>query len=302
MRKQVIAGPAFAAAVMFSTVALAADPPAPVFAEPAPPPAPMTILYDWSGFYVGGHIGYNWERKKIHYPGFEEEIRIENGSPFDFRVTSDPRHVGIDADGFNAGIQIGANWQFSQWVVGVEGDWSWSDAKGSTVAPARSEWEVLSGISLVGDTGEDIFPVTHNQRIKWFATARARLGWAYDNILLYGTGGFAWKRSQVTFSGTVPPQDGFWGSRRFVARDAKTHTGWTIGLGAEVGVTESVSIKGEWLYMDFGTKTYNLSVPFADDNIVVATKVKLTEHVVRVGLNYRFVTAPPAPMPIAAKY
>ena len=79
-------------------------------------PAPIMAAYNWSGFYVGGHLGYAWAS--------EEVVSGITG----LTGTTDP-------DGFLGGAQIGFNWQTGAFVFGVEADWSWTNADGSTAIP-----------------------------------------------------------------------------------------------------------------------------------------------------------------------
>ena len=115
------------AAALLSGAALAAD--LPIM---SPPPAPMLsttpIAYNWSGFYIGAHGGW----------GFGEDA-------FD--------------DGFVVGGQIGINWQFNNFVAGIEGDGSFTD---------------FSNVDSV-------------------ETIRGRVGLAFDRFLVYGTGGAAFE-------------------------------------------------------------------------------------------------------------
>jgi outer membrane immunogenic protein len=79
-------------------------------------PAPVAVAYNWSGFYVGGHVGYAWS---------SEEVRdVITG------VSS-----ASDPDGFLGGAQVGFNWQTGAFVFGVEADWSWAGVDGSATIP-----------------------------------------------------------------------------------------------------------------------------------------------------------------------
>lgn len=159
-----------------------------------------------------------------------------------------PRTYSFDGDGFLAGGQIGANWQIDQFVFGIEGDLSWADMDGSTVIPATA-------LTATGDN-------------KWLATIRGRAGIAIENVLIYGTAGAAFTRINQGVVG--------------VGSDTNTHTGWTVGAGLEIGLTENVSVRGEYLYTDFGNKTYNLPAPVGD------VRADYDAHVLRAGINYRF--------------
>ena len=120
-----------------------------------PPPAPER--FDWSGFYVGGTLGYGWSEVDI--------------SLVPFLGRADP-----DGDGFVAGGYIGYNYAFhNNVIVGVEGDIVYSDIDGDSAMrfPAPAE--------------------TWTSEIEWMTSIRARLGYAVTNrALLFVTGGWAW--------------------------------------------------------------------------------------------------------------
>jgi outer membrane immunogenic protein len=158
-------------------------------------PAPVAI-YNWSGFYIGGHAGYAWGREEI-----TDNITGVTGA--------------TDPSGFLAGAQVGYNWQVGQWVFGIEGDWSWTNADGSTAIPGA------------------IVTSEHN----WYGTATARLGYAVDNWLWYVKGGAAWADADYSIAGVSV---------------GETRSGWTIGGGLEYGLTPNWSAKLEYNYLDFG--------------------------------------------------
>src|SRR5262249_14738728 len=139
------------------------------------PPAPVSIpVYSWTGFYVGGHIGGAWTGKDDSFAnafcGGTPVIPIN--LPFD---TGDSSVIG--------GGQIGYNWQFaSNWLIGVEGDFSWTKVDGSTTYSPLPP----------GPTGAfAVSPsvMTMSRDVKWLASVRGRLGYAWDRWLVYGTGG-----------------------------------------------------------------------------------------------------------------
>lgn len=160
---------------------------------------------------------------------------------FDATVVATGASTSFDADGFLLGLTAGYNYQIDQLVLGVEGDIGVSWLDGSTAA--------LGGVSAEQD---------------WLGTIRARIGYAVDQILVYGTGGVAFAGVDVTGGGVT---------------DDDTHVGWTIGAGVEVMLTEAWSLKGEYLYVDFDQETY--AVP-------AATNATLDQHAIRFGVNYRF--------------
>jgi outer membrane immunogenic protein len=139
--------------------------------------------------------------------------------------------------GLLGGAQVGYNWQSGAFVFGGETDLQLSGAD-DTFAP----WKFSN---------------------PWFGTLRARLGYAMNNILLYGTGGFAYGDLTGQFGGL---------------QETKTHVGWTAGLGMEVGFTPRWSAKVEYLYMDLGDRTYS----------VTGVNNGFETSMLRFGVNYRF--------------
>lgn len=178
-------------------------------------PAPVMAAYNWSGFYIGGHLGYGFGR---------EDVRSLAG------VSG-----ATDPDGFLGGAQIGFNWQTGAFVFGVEADWSWTNADGSTVIPAAVTTE-------------------HN----WYGTATARVGYAVDNWLWYVKGGAAWLDADYTVAGVT---------------QGDTRTGWTVGTGLEWALGPNWSAKIEYNYLDFGSE--RITTPLAVDADTQAHLVKL---------------------------
>ncbi len=156
-----------------------------------------------------------------------------------------------DYDGFIGGLQAGYNHQFAGGiVVGLEADIQ------------------LSGV----DYSRDFGGVVIGSELNYFGTARARLGYAFDRFLPYITGGVAFGQNEADFS--------FLG---ITVSDDNTHFGWTIGAGLEVAVTQNVSIKGEYLYVDFEDKTY-----FGNGILGGSFNAGADLHIARVGVNYKF--------------
>jgi outer membrane immunogenic protein len=217
---------AFAVAGMVGT-ASAAD-----LARKAPPPVvtkapPAYVPFTWTGFYVGINGGYGFGRSKW------------DGLPATF-----------DVKGGLAGGQLGYNWQFGQFVWGVEGDGDWTD---------------LRGHANVASCANTTLCQTRND---FLATARGRVGLAMDRLLTYATGGVAVGNIKTT-DPTLTGVD-------------KTRTGWTAGGGLEYSLTPNWSVKAEYLWVDLGKETCSTICGLPSNN------VSLTSNVVRGGINYRF--------------
>ena len=134
----------------FATQALAAD-----LRMKAPPPvAPPVMIYNWTGFYIGAHVGGAW----VDHDIFDPLIGLG---------------ISTDKSGFLGGGQVGFNYQplGSNWVFGVEGDIAWVDIDNNHICPAVA------------------FNCSHNHN--WLATVTGRLGYTWDALLLYAKGGAA---------------------------------------------------------------------------------------------------------------
>jgi len=154
----------------------------------------------------------------------------------------------FDVSGGLIGGTVGYNWQFGQAVVGAEGDIDWSNIKGTTTV---------------------LCPGGCETRNKWLATARGRLGLAFDRFLPYVTGGLAFG----DINATVPVLPG----------GSISNAGWTVGAGLEVGLVNNVSLKAEYLYVDLGNFNCGLNCGLAP-----GSNVSFTTSVFRGGANLRF--------------
>jgi len=231
MKRLLIAGAlAFAAAGQ----ALAADLP-----QPAPPPqAPAAYIptvapvYNWGGIYFGGNGGYGF--------GNSKQSTAAGTTTGDFDVT-----------GFLAGGTIGANFQTDAFVFGIEGDFdgSWMQGSSSPVicGPIPSQCE------------------TQNS---WLSTVRARVGYAADRVLFYGTAGGAFGNIEQGANGA---------SNSSFASASKA--GWTAGAGVEVAFADNWTARLEYLFVDLSNATFN-GPP--------ATTVTFDANIVRLGVDYKF--------------
>jgi outer membrane immunogenic protein len=241
---------ASAAIFMFAPAAVqAADLPAPVAPGPAvyAPPTAFRAVTNWSGFYVGGNIGPTMARAQSDFSA--------GGVPF---ATNDTALWGAAGGG-----QAGFNWQSGALVLGAEGDFQWSNLKGSI--SAQCTVCVATNASLEHD-------------VDWFGTARARVGYAADGWLAYVTGGYAVGR--VALKGTATG-----GGVTASLTQNTTPSGWTIGGGTEIALAQHWSAKLEYLYVDLGTVTNTVAIAGAPS---LTDRACVQMNVVRVGVNYRF--------------
>jgi len=222
-------------------------------------PAPVVVApaaFNWSGFYAGVHAGYGW--------GSEDDNQSNLFGDGEIDVTPPPTADSFDMDGFIGGVHAGYNWQMDQFVFGVEGDLDYSNIKGS---------EGYAG--YVTNFGGDYVEGNLEMKSQWQASLRARAGYAFDNFLVYGTGGIAFADGKLSSNGYD-----FDAGSNFGSDDSNTHVGWTLGVGAEYAFTPNWIARAELRYSDFGNKTYQLLEGPVD--------VDWTQTAVTVGLSYKF--------------
>jgi len=225
----------------------------------AVPVAPVAI-FSWTGFYIGGNAGYSWGRAttdQIDATSTTTTTRL-------FRGTTPPANeiIGVspfvavpgvfpqvtttnaltatsgraDVNGFVGGGQVGYNWQKDFWVWGFETDLQWSGERGS-----------FSTCDVAGCAVGSTFGAASHQ-LRWFGTARARVGWVpTQKVLLYATGGLAYGRINSDYV------SGINGNVLTAASVSTTRLGWTVGAGAEAALDNRWSIKAEYLYVDYGS-------------------------------------------------
>ncbi len=251
MKKVLLAASAI---VAFASTASAADMRAPVYKAMAPVSA-----YNWTGFYLGVNAGL----------GVGEHSTILNvpTAPLGTSVT------GVPIGGIG-GVQAGYNWQFGNWVLGVEAD---------IQASGQSEQHCLF------QCVSPLLAANVEQNLSWFGTVRGRFGYTIGNgILAYYTGGFAYGNAETTIaevSGGVPGTFNF----------SDTKTGWTLGSGVEAALGGNWTGKIEYLYVDLGS--IDATYTFAGARHVYSQDVR--NHVFRAGLNYRLGGTMLAQQPLA---
>lgn len=216
----------------------------------------------FNGPYVGLTAGYSSGK----YTTTGAPLRSAAGSPFfgAFGGSQADSSTSAKAKGGEAGLTGGYNIQSGGLVYGFEGDASWSDADGDRTTVNSP----VAGTNqrLTGD-------------VDAYGTLRARLGYAWNNVLLYGTAGGAAVR------GTVGRDYVNAAGTRLSDDDTRTHLGAAYGGGVEWAVNDKWSVKGEYLRLNVEKQPYNTS--YADGSSAT-TRVGLDRDVGRVGVNYRF--------------
>jgi outer membrane immunogenic protein len=244
--------------------------------------------FSWSGFYVGINAGMAWGNAHADTSAVCNDTHdtsldpppAENGvqCPFardQLAVVGAAGSGSMTDRGFLGGAQAGVNVQKGNAVFGIE-----LDVQSFKLGASRS------GSKPDPNDPTNLITVATSFDTDWLFTARSRLGLLVTpNTLLYVTGGVAATELSVknsVASSTSLAEGAGSGSGRLV--------GWTVGGGAELALGGNWSLRGEYLYLDFGKVTVNTPVqdPVAPFTNNLASSVDLTAHVVRAGLNYKF--------------
>jgi outer membrane immunogenic protein len=236
-----------ASLIAMASSAYAAD----LIIDEAPAPIVSAAAYDWTGVYVGASAGFatgtvDWTGD--YYDASDVLLGGEEGE--------------FDVSGWTLGVNAGANVQFDSFVLGVEGDISWANISG--------EGDPIDPMA--------VDPSVPSTQLDWIGSIRARAGIAIDQVLLYGTAGFAFAGGTLDITNL----DGAGDDR---SADI-TATGWTAGLGAEVAVTENVSIKGEYLYTALTADEVEFGDVLPADYLAVNSD--FASHSFKVGVNFGF--------------
>jgi len=256
----------------------------------APLKAPAIVAPDWTGFYVGGNLGGIIGSGRTDDAISLDPAGIPGGgvAPGVINPISTVSAANSPS-GALGGLQLGYNWQPGPWVLGAEGDFDWSGAKSSI-----QDSNFLASSVVVAPAA---LTYGNEEKLRWLATARARLGWADDSFLWYITGGAAWGRIQSNYNFQAT------GSTVFLTPPAAfsantTKAGWVVGGGVEtmlgwMGASNRWSAKLEYLYVDLGTVNNTFSVPFTSTSAgpsayTITSSNHIQENIVRAGLNYRF--------------
>jgi outer membrane immunogenic protein len=214
----------------------------PVYKAPVPP-----VSSNWSGFYVGGHAGFMWGRSTV----FDEGNLLEKNAP---------------TNGFVGGALAGVNWQTGAWVLGLEGDFGWTNARGNGTGGNDGGGGGGGSGGGSGGSGEETVRGNHYS-FNWTSHIRGRIGYATSNVLWFVAGGVALADFDYT-------------ERVSGITTGSVFTGWTLGGGADIAINPSWIARVEYLHDDFGDKTFSINgEPY---------RVKLTGDTVRGALMYKF--------------
>lgn len=218
-----------------------------------------TPSVDWSGFYLGVNAGRAWSNADFSITQTGSWV----GNPADLAAATDG---SFDLNGGSFGGLLGYNVQYGRWLLGIEAD------LGSLSAESRRAGGAIPSTSINS--------FSQRAEVSWMASIRGRLGVTFDRALLYTTAGVAfadWDVGMLMDAGGLAIFD-----------KSVVQSGWIAGGGVEFALNRNWSLKGEYLYADFGVKGSSAFQPPSFPSYTHDHKVKLETQILRAGLNYTF--------------
>jgi outer membrane immunogenic protein len=221
--------------------------------------APAAPAFSWTGFYVGGNVGYGWGTKT-----WSDLVAPIGNIPGQF--------VQHNTNGGLGGFQWGYDRQIGQWVLGFASDFDWTGMKGSNAC-------LGSDLGIVAQCGA---------KVPWISTSTARVGWAAGQFLPYVKGGFALARDEFNVGNYIYLDPTHAGQANYLPTKS-IRIGWTVGAGLEYAIDKNWSAFAEYDYLDFGTNQEGFT-PSVNNVFTTnfSANIKQTMSVAKVGVNFRY--------------
>jgi len=252
MKNLLVAG--FALAALSGSPVLAAD-------MPLKAPPPVVAATNWSGFYLGVVAGGEIAQTSTNFvfaniPG----------------LPGTPTRVSPNGSGGLIGAEAGYNYQAGRFLAGIEGDVDYAriGGQGTSVSP------------------NGFFMAPTQQKLNLYGTVRGRLGvLATSDLLLYATGGAAF--GDVSMTTAFVPTGILGGnctnSSCGNGAVSATKIGATVGAGLEYALSNRITVKAEYLFVDLGHTSTTFPLTLAVS--LMAANSSYQEHVLRAGLNFK---------------
>jgi outer membrane immunogenic protein len=221
----------------------------------------------WTGAYVGANIGGSWSSITPELSPVSKSFQPV------FAANDVATSSTINPSGIFGGLQAGYNYQVCPFgFVGIETDGQWAGTTGSKqgTTPGTASGSFAPEATSV------------QERLSWFGTLRGRIGYIPINRLaIYATAGLAYGDTHNSASIAFPSIPQFYGGT-----SSDTSVGWTVGGGAEYFLTNNVSVKAEYLFVDLGSDTVTIDRVNGPAGTASA-KFDQTHNMFRMGINYK---------------
>jgi outer membrane immunogenic protein len=254
---------------------MAADVAAPVYKAAA-----VAAAYDWTGFYVGGNLGYG--SGKNTDPNLTLVDPGPNGALTHFLTTgllgftSGNLFPNLNPSGVFGGMEIGYDRQFGTWVLGAVADIQASDFRASGL--------IATPFATTGAN----FDESLSAKIDWFGTVRGKAGFAANDWLLYGTGGLAYGETKSTIGFACTPGGAGCSELTFAGSVSETKLGWSAGAGVSKALG-NWNVGLEYLHVDLG---HSSVTAFSTNGTLATTHIiesqRFVEDTVRLTVNYKW--------------
>jgi opacity protein-like surface antigen len=211
---------------------------------------------NWSGVYVGGHLGGAWSDARWSDPfGPTPGTHGAENAPGFGDLTQ--------AHGPLGGGQAGLDWQTGQWVFGLQVDADYATIRGDNTC-----FSGLGGVNC-------------EHQVNALATLTGRAGFAWGRSLFYVKGGGAFASTDYNLNGNTN------GSLTLgLGTTTIDKFGWTAGLGLEYAITDHWTTSFEYDHIGLG----DVTVPFPSVATINTQRIGVTQWVdtLKLGVNYRF--------------
>ena len=297
LRKLVIA----ASIILFSATSVGA-------ADLAPRPytkAPVMVdpAFSWTGFYVGGTVGYGSGDASNDWNFFAQNSATLSTDCFSAIGGGLNAFCASGSDknrlsGVIGGLQAGYNWQSGSFLAGLATDVQYSGQ--------RSNQVFTTNFSTGGTNPPGTVLAPYTEKLTWLGTLRGKIGLTSDRWLAYATGGLAYGNVEINGSATATSNGGCPGAICPLANFSNkvANLGWTVGGGVERVIDSHWSVMAEYLFVDLGSITSNATtnsigggfgfgnstragagIPAFQGTATINSRV--TDNIVRLGINYK---------------
>lgn len=219
---------------------------------PMAPPLPS--FFNWTGFYAGVQIGHAWGQDTTKEFFSAGRVPVRSDYIYDY-----------SADSLVGGGHLGFNYQMGALVLGVEGDLEATNASGGFNDPGGRPGPTIDPGGIV--------------RVKqdWQGSVRARLGYAFDRLMVYGSGGVSFSRFEYSYFNPFPLVNAGEGGKF-------SRTGWTVGGGANYAMSDRIIVGLDYRYTDYGRFDYVARSAF----LGLTAEQNPRTHAVRASVAYKF--------------
>lgn len=239
----------------------------------------VAAVYDWTGFYVGGNVGYGWGENtdpslSLVNPGNVGAITtyLTTGFP---GFSSGNQFPNLRPDGVFGGLQVGYDRQFGTWVLGAVADIQAADFEDSRTV-------FTSFAATQADATERL-----SAKITWFGTVRGKAGVAMGDWLAYGTGGLAYGNADSSIGLACTPGGAGCTNVAFAGNRSEVRVGWSAGAGISKMFAGNWNVGVEYLHIDLGRSSVT-GIDGGFPTTTITQGQRFVEDMVRLTVNYKF--------------